>query len=65
MGHMDGRMTEDDVATPKPQAGVKDGAVAIPSDKAPDKSDASQASVEKASDVLNRGGADPGANKGE
>ena len=64
MGHMDGRMIEDDVVTPKPQAGVKDGAEAIPAERAPAKDDASQASVKKASDVLHGGGADSKIEKG-
>ena len=64
MGHMDGRMTEDDVATPKPQAGVKDGTEAIPSEQAPAKDDASQASAKKAPDVLHGGHADSKIEKG-
>ncbi len=65
MGHMDGRMTEDNVPTPKPQAGVKDNAEAIPSERAPDKDDASQASVKKAPDVLSGGGAGSQVDKGD
>ena len=55
MGHLDGRMTEEDVPTTGAVAGVKDGPTGQRTEQAPSKEDGAEASLEKASDVLHGG----------
>ena len=56
MGHLDGRMTEEDAPTTGAVAGVKDGPTGQRIEQAPSKEDGAEASLETASDVLNGGG---------
>lgn len=55
MGHLDGRMTEEDAPTSGAIAGVKDGPTGQKVEQAPSKDDGAEASLEKASDVLHGG----------
>ena len=55
MGHLDGRMTEEDAPTTAPVAGVKDGPTGQKTEQAPSDADGEKASLDKASDVLHGG----------
>ena len=57
MGHLDLRISEGKEPSDGKDAGTKDGIASQPGATSPKKEDAKESSIDKASDVLNRGGA--------
>ncbi len=55
MGHLDGRMTQEDVPTETVAGNVKDGPTGQKTEQAPHVDDAAEAGLDKASDVLHGG----------
>ena len=58
MGHLDLRISESKDPGDGKDAGTKDGIASQPSATSPKKEDAEEGSLDKASDVLNRGAGD-------
>ena len=64
MGHLDGRLDPDKNGTPAPAGGVKDGPTGQKTATAPKKEDAAERRLDKASDVVHAGTAQPVAKNG-